>query len=80
MALLLPQMPLFLAIGRTAPIAPNVLIALVAFVCGAVVIHSGWIAAAAAYVIGLAMWIFFYLRPSPPWAPSDNWTIRGLRH
>lgn len=71
---LLPQMPIYLALGL-APAPAYALIALLAFLVGAIVGHRGWFAAGAAYVIGVALWIALYLRPSPPWAPSDNWGI-----
>ena len=74
MGALLPQMPIYLALGL-APAPTYALIALLAFLVGAVVGHRGWLAAGAAYVIGVALWIALYLRPSPPWAPSDNWGI-----
>lgn len=71
---LLPQMPIYLALNL-APAPAYALIALLAFLVGATVSHRGWLAAGAAYLIGVALWIALYLRPSPPWAPSDNWGI-----
>ena len=50
-------------------------LSLVAFLVGFVVVRRGWLAALAAYVLGVALYVGFYLRPSPPWAPSDNWDL-----
>jgi hypothetical protein len=45
--------------------------ALVALFIGFVVRRRGWLAAAAAYLLGLALFVAVVLRPSPPWSPSD---------
>lgn len=45
----------------------------VAFAVGFVVEHRGWLAALAAFGIGHALWVAVELRPSLPWAASDNW-------
>ena len=48
---LLPQMQIYLALGL-APAPAYALIALLAFLVGAIVGHRGWLAAGAAYLIG----------------------------
>jgi Na+/proline symporter len=56
--------------------------ALIAFIVGFVVRRRGWFAAAAAFLIGLALWVVVELRPSPPWVPTDvggTWEAVGLR-
>lgn len=45
--------------------------ALIAFLVGFVVKRRGWLAASAAYLLGLALWVVVVLRPSPPWVPTD---------
>lgn len=49
-------------------------ITLVAFLIGFVVKRRGWLAAALAYLVGIALWVVVDLRPSPPWVPTD---VRG---
>ncbi len=49
-------------------------LALIAFLVGFAVKRRGWLAAAGAYVIGVALWVVVDLRPSPPWVLSD---VRG---
>lgn len=46
-------------------------LALIALLVGFAVERRGWLAAAAAYLIGLALWVVIDLRPSPPWVPTD---------
>jgi len=76
---LMPGMPAFEMLSRASLLrVPSlVLVALVilALVIGLVIRRRGWLAAAAAYVVGIALWIVIYLRPSPPWAPSDVWYL-----
>ena len=78
-AALMPGMPAFELLSRASVLrVPSlVLVALVilALVIGLVIRRRGWLAAAAAYVVGIALWIGIYLRPSPPWAPSDVWHL-----
>jgi hypothetical protein len=50
-------------------------LSLIAFLVGFVVMRRGWLAALAAYVLGVALYVGLYLRPSPPWAPSDVWGL-----
>ena len=46
-------------------------LALIAFLVGFVVKRRGWLAASAAYLLGIALWVAVDLRPSPPWVPTD---------
>ena len=46
---------------------------LIPLLIGFAVGRRGWLAAAGAYVFGMAIWVGVHLRPSPPWAPSDVW-------
>ena len=58
------------------------LLALIALLVGFVVKRRGWLAATAAYLIGLSIWVVVDLRPSPPWVPTDvggTWEAVGLR-
>lgn len=71
---LMPGMPAFQWLSQSPPLRVLSLV-LVALVIGLVVTRRGWLAAAAAYVVGIALWILIYLRPSPPWAPSDVWFL-----
>ena len=71
---LLPGMPAFELLSRSSLLRTTVLI-LIPFVVGLAVMRRGWIAAAAAYVFGVVLWVGFYLRPAPPWAPSDVWFL-----
>jgi hypothetical protein len=50
-------------------------LSLIAFLVGFIVVRRGWLAALAAYVLGVALYVGLYLRPSPPWAPSDVWGL-----
>jgi hypothetical protein len=73
---LLPNM--FLAERLPATAAPVVWIALLVAIplaVGALVQRCGSIAAAGAFVVGIGLWIALWLRPSPPWSPSDNWSL-----
>ena len=71
---LMPGMPAFQGLSQ-APGLRVLSLVLVALVIGLMVTRRGWLAAAAAYVVGIALWIVIYLRPSPPWAPSDVWFL-----
>jgi hypothetical protein len=73
-AVLLPQMPGYQVLS-SAPALPPLLLLLVAVVIGVLVTRRAWLAAASAYLIGVATWVVLWLRPSPPWAPSDNWFL-----
>ena len=70
---LMPGMPAELLLSRWSLLRVVALVA-VALAIGLVVTRRGWLASATAYVIGIALWIGI-LRPSPPWAPSDNWSV-----
>ena len=74
-ALLMPGMPAFTLMARTADSLRLLILVAIALLIGVAANHRGWLAAGAAYVLGIALWTVVYLRPSPPWAPSDNWTI-----
>lgn len=71
---LMPGMPAFELLSR-ASLLRTLLLLLAGLLIGIVVVHRGWLAAAAAYTVGVTLWMVLYLRPSPPWAPSDNWFI-----
>lgn len=71
---LMPGMPAFELLSKASLLYVLSLV-LVALVIGLVVTRRGWLAAATAYVLGIALWIVIYLRPSPPWALSDNWHV-----
>jgi hypothetical protein len=71
---LMPGMPAF-ELATRAPVPRALQVLAVALVVGLVVGRRGWVAAAAAYGIGIALWIGLYLKPSPPWAPSDVWFL-----
>lgn len=58
------------------------LVALISFLVGFTVKRRGWLAASAAYLIGLSLWVVVDLRPSPPWVPTDvggTWEAVALR-
>lgn len=74
-ALLMPGMPAFALMSRTADSLRLPILVAIGLLIGVLASHRGWLAAGAAYVLGIALWTALYLRPSPPWAPSDNWTI-----
>ncbi len=67
-------MPAFELLSQAA-LLRALLLLLAGLLIGAVIPRHGWLAAAAAYAVGIALWVVLYLRPSPPWAPSDNWSI-----
>jgi hypothetical protein len=46
-------------------------LALIALLVGFIVNRRGWLAASGAYLLGIALWVFIDLRPSPPWVPTD---------
>lgn len=46
-------------------------LALIAFLVGFVVKRRGWLAAAGAYVGGVALFVLVDLQPTPPWVPTD---------
>jgi len=71
-AVLMPEMPAYRFIA-SVPALPHVLLFLVAVVVGVLATHRAWLAAGCAYLLGVAAWVVAWLRPSPPWAPSDNW-------
>ena len=71
---LMPGMPAFELLSRASLLRALSLV-VVALVIGLVVTRRGWLAAATAYVIGIAFWLAIYVHPSPPWAPSDNWSV-----
>ena len=70
---LMPGMPAFQRLSQ-APGLRVLSLVLVAVVIGMVVTRRGWLASATAYVTGIALWLGIYVHPSPPWAPSDNWS------
>ena len=71
---LMPGMPAAALLSRWSLLRVLALV-LMAFLIGLVLPRRGWIAAAAAYVVGIALWLGSYVHPSPPWAPSDNWFL-----
>ncbi len=70
--LFMPEMP-GARLAANVPTLPVVLV-LVPVVVGLFVRRRGWLASSAALLVGVALWVTFYLWPSPPWAPSDNWS------
>jgi Na+/proline symporter len=72
----MPQMPGYQVLS-SAPALPPLLLLLLAVVIGVLVRPRAWLAAASAYLIGVAVWVVVWLRPSPPWAPSDNWFLEA---
>jgi hypothetical protein len=72
---MMPGMPAFTVVGRTGDSLRLLILVAVALLIGYVTGDRGWLAASAAYVLGIVFWTVVYLKPSPPWAPSDNWTI-----
>jgi hypothetical protein len=71
---LMPGMPAFELLSGASLLRVLCLV-VVAVAIGLVLTRRAWLAAGAAYVVGIALWVALYLRPSPPWAPSDNWSI-----
>jgi len=69
--LFMPEMP-GARLAANVPTLPIVLV-LVPVLVGLFVRRRGWVASSAALLVGVALWVALYLRPSPPWAPSDNW-------
>jgi len=72
---MMPGMPAFTLMARTAEALRLSILVVIALSIGAIVGGRGWLAAGAAYVVGVALWTVVYLKPSPPWAPSDNWNF-----
>jgi hypothetical protein len=70
---LMPGMPAEALLSRWSLLRVLALV-LVALAIG-LVVRRGWLASATAYVIGIALWLALYVHPSPPWAPSDNWSV-----
>jgi len=73
-AALMPGMPAFDVLSRWS-VARVAALVLVGLVIGLVHPHRGWLAAATAYIAGIALWLGVSVHPSPPWAPSDNWSL-----
>lgn len=74
--LLMPQMWASEWLSSTPALSWIALLGIVPLAVGAVARDRGWAAAAAASLLGLVLWVGLYLRPSPPWAPSDNWSVQ----
>lgn len=66
-------MPAFLFVERSAGSLRLFVLVGIALAIGFLAGRYGWLAAGGAYVVGIALWTLLYLKPSPPWAPSDNW-------
>jgi Na+/proline symporter len=73
-AALLPQMPVHRLLADVPALA-SALLFLVAVAVGILTTRRAWLAAACAYLLGFAVWVVTWLRPSPPWDPSDVWYI-----
>ncbi len=76
-SLLMPQMPAYqlLSSPPATPAWSAVLLLAVAVAVGVVADARAWFVAACSYSLGVAVWVVAWLRPSPPWAPSDNWFL-----
>jgi hypothetical protein len=73
-SLLMPQMPAYQLLS-SAPAWSAVLLLLVAVAIGVIADARAWFVAACSYLLGVAVWVVAWLRPSPPWTPSDNWFL-----
>lgn len=71
-SLLVPSSPVQ-QLTSSAPAFRLALLLLIALVIGVLLHRRSWIAAGGAYVVGITIWVVVWLRPSPPWAPSDVW-------
>jgi hypothetical protein len=74
---LLPGMPAgeVLSRARVAALVPALLVLAVALGVGVVAGRRALVAGAAAYSVGVTLWLWLYLKPSPPWSPSDVWFL-----
>lgn len=68
------------------PTVTSLLLLVVAVTIGTLAARRGWLAAGCAYLVGATLWVAWLrpfhsawaLRPSPPWAPSnDVWSTEG---
>lgn len=73
-AVLLPGMPAFELLPQLAFLRTPLVIIVGLFI-GLSGTQRPLLVGACAYVLGVALWTVLTLRPSPPWLPSDNWSI-----
>lgn len=76
-AALLPGMPAseLLSRARVPGLLPTLLVLAVALGVGILAGWRAWLAGATAYLVGIALWVALYLKPSLPWSPSDVWSL-----